>query len=117
MSNTIHFKKYDYKKKTNQNHLLILMSILLKTNQKTKELLKVILTGNQRKSVTQFGRLLKQLVVTFTQHFKRKKFQSIIYLIVTKMQYKIFRNCDDLIINKANKMLLTVILDAENCFV
>ena len=33
------------------------------------------------------------------------------------MQYKIFRNCDDLIINKANKMLLTVILDAENCFV
>lgn len=118
MSNTIHFKKYDYKKKTNQNHLLILMSILLKTNQKTKEqLLKVILTGNQRKSVTQFGRLLKQLVVTFTQHFKRKKFQSIIYLIVTKMQYKIFPNCDDLIINKANKMLLNVILDAENCFV
>ena len=33
------------------------------------------------------------------------------------MQYKIFPNCDDLIINKANKMLLNVILDAENCFV
>ena len=44
----------------------------------------------------------------------KKNFQSIIYLLVTKKQYHIFQNSDDVTINRADKKEVTVILDIEN---
>ena len=88
------------------------MNTILKTNQKILDQLQKVNLTNQRKTITKFRCLLKNLIITLIRHFqKERNLQPIIYRIATKKHQNIFQ---DLIIAKTDKEGATVNLVVED---